>query len=339
VSTCLDPLQQTPESADGTVMALTPGRFNPRWIVRAVIILGAAYFIYANLPGTIMVAYALGVKARGGAPDCSWRRAATVFLDGMTMVERRAAIQSKLVKKDQDPRLDLELFQPQGERAFWIKTKGSAMNGETLLAYLLSEQEWDVALVEKKHVRPGDIVLDCGAHIGTFTNKALERGAAKVVGFEPDPVNAEAFRRNFKKEIAEGRVILIEQGVWDSKGEMTLTIGTTNSGTNSMVLNLPSHSTIQVGVDTIDAFVNRLNLPRVDFIKMDIEGAERQALKGASGILSKYHPRLMIDSYHRPDDMQVLPQIIHQAWSGYMLMCGGCEVEEGHMKPHVTFYE
>ena len=304
-----------------------------------MIILGAAYFIYANLPGTILAAYALSVRARGGAPDCSWRRAATAFLDGVSMVDRRAAIQSKLIKKDEDARLDLELLQPEGERAFWIKTKGTTMNGEALLAYLLSEQEWDVALVEKEHVRPGDIVLDCGAHVGTFTNKALERGAAKVVGFEPDPVNAEAYRRNFKKEIAEGRVILIEQGVWDSKGEMTLTIGTTNSGTNSMVLALPSHTAIQVGVDTIDAFVSQLNLPKVDFIKMDIEGAERQALKGASGTLSKYHPRLMIDSYHRPDDMQVLPQIIHQAWSGYSLVCGGCEVEEGHMKPHVTFYE
>ena len=320
---------------------MTPlsGKFSPRWIVRTVVVLGAAYLIYAVLPSTILTAYALGVKAKGGAPDCSWRRAATVFSDGVTMMDRRAAIRSKLVKKDEDQRLDLELLQPEGERAFWIKKQGSTMNGESLLAYLLSEQEWDVALIEKKHVRPGDIVLDCGGHIGTFTNKALELGAAKVVGFEPDPVNAEAYRRNFKKEIAEGRVILIEQGVWDSKGEMTLTIGTTNSGTNSMVLRLPSQTAIQVGVDTIDAFVSQLNLPRVDFIKMDIEGAERQALKGASGVLSKYHPRLMIDSYHRPDDMQVLPEIIHQAWSGYSLMCGGCEVEEGHMKPHVTFYE
>jgi FkbM family methyltransferase len=320
-------------------MAPPPGRFSPRWIVRAVIILGAAYFIYANLPGTILAAYALSMKARGGAPDCSWRRAATAYLDGVKMADRRAAIQSKLIKKDEDALLDLELLQPEGERAFWIKKQGTNMNGEALLAYLLAEQEWDVSLVEKKHVRPGDIVLDCGGHIGTFTNKALERGAAKVVGFEPDPVNAEAYRRNFKKEIAEGRVILIEQGVWDSKGEMTLTIGTTNSGTNSMVLSLPSQTAIQVGVDTIDAFVAELNLPKVDFIKMDIEGAERHALKGASGILSKYHPRLMIDSYHRPDDMQVLPEIIHRAWSGYSLVCGGCEVEEGHMKPHVTFYE
>jgi FkbM family methyltransferase len=314
-------------------------RFNTRWIVRGVIILGAAYLIYSNLSTTILAAYALGVKAKGGAPDCSWRRAATAFLDGAKMVDRRAAIQSKLVKQGEDAALDLELLQPEGERAFWIKKKGSTMNGEALLAYLLAEQEWDVALGEKQHVRPGDIVLDCGGHVGTFTNKALQRGAAKVVGFEPDPVNAKAYRRNFKKEIAEGRVILIEQGVWDKKSKMTLTVGTINSGTSSMVLNVPSNTTVEVGVDTIDTFAADLNLPKVDFIKMDIEGAERQALAGAAGILSKYHPRLMIDSYHRPDDMQVLPQIIHRSWSGYSLVCGGCEVEQGQMKPHVTFYE
>lgn len=105
-------------------MAPLSGRFSPRWIIRAVIILGAAYFIYANLPGTILAVYALGVKARGGAPDCSWRRAATAFLDGEKMVDRRAAIQSKLIKKDDDALLDLELLQPEGERAFWIKKKG-----------------------------------------------------------------------------------------------------------------------------------------------------------------------------------------------------------------------
>lgn len=318
---------------------LRPGWFSPRWIVRGVVILAAAYFIYSNLPNTILAAYALSVKVRGGAPDCSWSRAATAFWDGAQMVDRTAAIQAKLVKKDEDPALSLELLQPEGERAFWIKKNGTAMNGEALLAYLLAEQEWDAALGDKAHVRRGDIVLDCGGHIGTFTNKALERGAAKVVGFEPDPVNAEAYRRNFKKEIAEGRVILVEQGVWDSKSKMTLTIGTTNSGTNSLVLSVPSQTTVQVGVDTIDAFVADLKLPKVDFIKMDIEGAERQALQGAGGVLSKYHPRLMIDSYHRPDDMQVLPQIIHRAWSGYSLVCGGCEMKEGHMKPHVTFYE
>jgi FkbM family methyltransferase len=314
-------------------------QFSARWALRGVLILGAAYFIYSNLSTTILAAYAVGVKARGGAPDCSWRRVLTVFTDGAKMVDRISAIQAKLVQKDEDAALGIQLFQPEGERPFWIKKQGSNKGGKELLAYLLAEQEWDVTLGEKQHVQAGDIVLDCGGHVGTFTNKALERGAAKVVGFEPDPVNAECYRRNFKKEIAEGRVVLVEQGVWNTKGSMTLTIGATNSGTSSMVIKLPSTKTVEVGVNTIDTFASELKLEKVNFIKMDIEGAEREALAGASGILAKYHPRMMIDSYHLPDDMQVLPKIIHEAWPGYAQVCGGCEVDQGQMRPHVTFYE
>jgi FkbM family methyltransferase len=314
-------------------------RFNPRWILRGALILAAAYIIYSSLSSTILVAYAIGVKVRGGAPDCSWRRVLTAYADGAKMVDRETEIRSKLVKKDEDIALDIEQLQFGDERPFWIKKQGTNMNGEALLAYLLAEQEWDVLLGEKQHVRPGDIVLDCGGHVGTFTNQALKRGASKVIGFEPDPVNAECYRRNFKKEIAEGRVVLVEQGVWNTKGSITLNIGTINSGTSSMAYQLPSSKKVEVGVNTIDTFVNDLKLNKVNFIKMDIEGAEREALAGANGILVKYHPRLMIDSYHLPDDVVVLPKIIHQAWPGYSRVCGGCEVEQGSMHPHVTFYE
>ena len=46
---------------------------------------------------------------------------------------------------------------------------------------------------------------------------------------------------------------------------------------------------------------------------MDIEGAERQALRGALATLRRDRPRLMIDSYHRPDDLAVLPPLIRTA--------------------------
>ena len=78
-----------------------------------------------------------------------------------------------------------------------------------------------------------------------------------------------------------------------------------------------------------------LHLPRVDFIKMDIEGAEREALRGASRTLARDFPRLMLDSYHRLDDMQVLPAIIRQANPHYSIHCGPCEET---LTPHVTYY-
>jgi len=77
----------------------------------------------------------------------------------------------------------------------------------------------------RDHVKPGDIVLDCGAHVGVFTDIALRRGASKVVSIEPDPTNLECLRRNFPSEIASGRVIIVPKGVWNRDQIITLYIG------------------------------------------------------------------------------------------------------------------
>ena len=61
-------------------------------------------------------------------------------------------------------------------------------------------------------VRPGDVVLDCGANIGVFVRESLDAGAKTVVAIEPAPENIECLRRNFKDEIAAGRVIVYPEG-------------------------------------------------------------------------------------------------------------------------------
>ena len=80
----------------------------------------------------------------------------------------------------------------------------------------------------------------------------------------------------------------------------------------------------------------------MDFIKLDIEGAEREALRGAVQVLKKYRPRLMIDSYHLPDDNVVLPEIIRGAQPDYESSCGFCELSQKNetgLIPHTMFYE
>lgn len=56
--------------------------------------------------------------------------------------------------------------------------------------------------------------------------------------------------------------------------------------------------------------VRKLELPRVDFIKTDIEGAERHALRGAAHVLSSYAPRMAVSSYHYRDDPAALREIV-----------------------------
>ena len=189
-------------------------------------------------------------------------------------------------------------------------------------------------------IREGDIVIDCGAHVGTFVHHALANGASKVVAIDPDPTQVECLRRNFREEIAAGRVVVVPEGVWNEQGTMTLYVVSLHSGASSL-LEKPGEKEITVKVTTIDELVGRLELPRVDLIKLDIEGAEREALRGASETLEKYGPALLIDSYHRPDDAEVLPRLIDAAGVGYQASCGWCGLEKGrskHLKPHVQLY-
>jgi FkbM family methyltransferase len=277
------------------------------------------------------------IKLRGDAPDCPWPRIFSIYRSNLRFNELKAANRSALSIRDRDEDLRIDLISAPG-RPFWIRRGGEVWDGGELLAHLIAEHDWIAEDSPRQVVRSGDIVLDCGAHVGVFTNKALQLGASKIVAIEPDPVNFECLRRNFAEEIAAGRVVLVEKGVWSSAGTLTLSLGVGNSGGGSMVWE-EGGSTIEVPVTTIDSLVQELRLPRVDYIKMDIEGAEREALKGGTEVLRRFRPRLMLDSYHLPDDMEVLPAIIRRAHSDYSWSCGPCELDENRLVPHAIFYE
>ena len=72
--------------------------------------------------------------------------------------------------------------------------------------------------------------------------------------------------------------------------------------------------------------------------KMDIEGAEREALAGAEAALRAHRPRLMIDAYHRTDDMRVLPGPVKTAGPSYRMSCGPRESDGTRLVPHVIFF-
>jgi FkbM family methyltransferase len=278
-------------------------------------------------------------KLRGDAEGCPWRRIFSIYDDNLKFQAVLDSIRPAITQKDYDAALDIDLLESP-KRAFWIPRQGSTRPGKELLPYLLAEQDW-LMNSSSVQVRKGDIVLDCGGHVGVFTNKALEMGAAKVVAIEPNPVNIECLRRNFAAEIATGRVVVMPKGVWDVEKTITLYLAVKNSGMGSMI-HEQGGGAIEVPVTTIDKMVQELGLPRVDFIKMDIEGAEREALRGAMETLRHSRPRLMLDSYHEPDDMTVLPSIIHEAHANYATVCGPCQTytpEPKRLVPHTTFYE
>ena len=318
-------------------------RFNQLvpWPIRLLMVVAvSAGIVYSGvLEQIIVTTWVVSFKLRGTAPDCPWKNVVTFYSDLEGFSNRVELHTSQLKVEQYDQAFDIQLIS-HPSRNYWIR-KGGGYPGLNLLGYHIAEQDWLAYRNAGKSVQPGDIVLDCGAHVGTFVSQALSRGAARVIAIDPDPTQVECLRRNFAKEIDEGRVTVVPKGVWSSEGMMTLSIGSQHSGVSSLV-GEAGEETVEVPVVRIDRLVAELGLARVDFIKLDIEGAEREALRGAVQVLKKYRPRLMIDSYHLPDDNVVLPEIIRGAQPDYESSCGFCDFSkksETGLIPHTIFYE
>jgi FkbM family methyltransferase len=208
------------------------------------------------------------------------------------------------------------------------------------LPFNLAEQRMRIYGTGDQAVKAGDIVLDCGASVGVYARLALDAGASTVVAIEPAPENIEALGRNFKAEIAAGRLIVVPKGVWDKEDFLTLARDPRNTAADTFVMNLKnSDKSIQVPLTTIDKLIVELNLPRVDYIKMDIEGAEQRALAGAAATLAKFHPRLALSAYHMPTDPAKIPEIVLRAWPGYRMECGPCAADEHYrIRPDVLYF-
>jgi FkbM family methyltransferase len=187
------------------------------------------------------------------------------------------------------------------------------------LADILVEQQ----MHEYGPLPAGGIILDCGAHIGLFTKQALQDGAAKVVAIEPDPTHLECLRRNFSDEIRAGRVTIYPEGVWNKRDVLVL-YNHAQPGASFVKDDDHADPGTRVPVTTIDTIVAELRLPRVDMIKMDIEGSERQAIRGARETLRRFGPRLVTAIYHFPDDPQAIATAVAETDPAYRLIRSTC---------------
>lgn len=194
---------------------------------------------------------------------------------------------------------------------FW----GTPKDGRDLDWIVMEQIGWRIYDRGAATVRQGDVVFDVGAHLGSFTRFALGRGASKVVMFEPQPVNARCLERTFETEIREGRAVLVEAAVWDRPG--TLSFAADGPGTMGHVDEDGTGRDVTVRATTFDEAVEGLGLSRVDFVKMDIEGAERHALEGGRLMLERFQPRMVVCIYHRADDRTVIPRLVLDANPGY----------------------
>ena len=171
----------------------------------------------------------------------------------------------------------------------------------------------------------GDIVFDCGANIGAFSALASTRigESGKVYAFEPVTILREKFTCNTASWNGNnGNIIVKPYALYDKNQKLHFDISGINIGSGSITHNKNDAEDqphiIEVEAVTIDDFAER-NMLRVDFIKADIEGAERDMLRGAKNVLKKYAPKISVCKYHLPDDPEVLRDIILDANPDYII--------------------
>jgi FkbM family methyltransferase len=155
--------------------------------------------------------------------------------------------------------------------------------------------EQDEARFARSLLRPGEVAIDAGAHIGFFTMQmAAAVGAEGVVyAFEPFEANADLLERSIHENRFEGRVVFTRAAVGAASGTATLTfpLETLNTGGAYLLRDGTSpvggNRTKQVPVVALDDLPIRRP---VRFIKMDVEGAEPLVMKGASSLLRNDRP-------------------------------------------------
>ena len=173
--------------------------------------------------------------------------------------------------------------------------------------------------LDKAKLKPGDIVLDFGAYCGLTSQRfaKIVGEAGLIYAFEPDPKNYAAMLNNIKRHNMTN-VVPVNMGIWCETGRQQFQIeanmGTSIShlvGRNSEVESLP--------VICLDDFSAIANFPKVDFVKMDIEGAELQVLESAENFVTKYRPRFIIEPHYIKG--QLLTDKICQIMTKYGYTC------------------
>lgn len=201
------------------------------------------------------------------------------------------------------------------EGSRWERLRRKAKNGETLARLDWGRLFVDPAdpgiskelLVHRTHepiatsllretIQEGMVVVDIGSNIGYYLTLAASRvgRSGKVVGIEPAPRNVQLLRRNIELN-GLTNVSVVEGAAADRDGDGVLYVSNLSNWHSTLASSQAQRGEVSVKMFKIDTLVESLGLPRVDLIRMDIEGAEIEAVPGMLRTLQTWWPKLVIE--------------------------------------------
>lgn len=161
--------------------------------------------------------------------------------------------------------------------------------------FIIAEVFFNEHYDKLRPLQEGDVVVDAGAHIGIFTVRASMNvgDSGKVYAFEPEHENLELLKFNTQDL---KNVEIHETALWNAEGYKILHQSKGNTGGHSLFGAENRTPVYKVKTVRLDDVINE----RVDFIKIDVEEAEVEVLKGAEKILNKYRPFVAVEIHDGP---------------------------------------
>jgi FkbM family methyltransferase len=171
----------------------------------------------------------------------------------------------------------------------------------------------------EEHFTPkgGDTVVDVGAHAGHYTLISSKRVGAngKVIAIEADPSNFEILNRNINLN-GLTNIIPINYAVYSKQTKLKLYLPDEESGFsiyNTIMVNRtkPEEKFIEVNANTLDYLLQQSGIRDANWIKIDVEGAEFEVLKGATAILSNSKDIALLIEVHGKDNYKPVGEFLN----------------------------
>ena len=196
-------------------------------------------------------------------------------------------------------------------------------------------EDTECKLLESQ-IQKGQTVLDIGANIGYFSLhlSACVGQTGKVYSFEPDPGNLMILMENLSSNNCDN-VQVIQKALSSELGKVSLYRDEFNYGAHSLSsdnLAAGPKSEVEIEAMTLDSFLRKEGA-HVDWIKMDIEGAEGLVLKGAQETLRKDHPSILMEFWPAglermgTDPLALLENLIGHGYQVWCIGDGGARLE------------
>jgi FkbM family methyltransferase len=246
------------------------------------------------------------------------------YFDGAPAALNRCLWQQPLTGWRQNGRHDPALLQRHGEALRAVMGRlHDAHSRQTYASLIRGRLEGDSGFFSVAPYReyahpvvravPGDVVIDAGAFTGDSAIRFAWclRARGTIVSLEPDRKNYERLSRRRIPGL-----VPVNLGVWNERATLNFAQDATASS------RIRSDGSVRVEVAAIDGIVAEHKLKRVDLIKLDVEGAEREALEGAEQSLLRFRPKLQVSIYHKKDDLFELPLGLMQRLPDYQWHIG-----------------